>query len=302
MLGAAMGALQIPLPVAGRPGRRQYIRLGAQKIGEYNDPETWVKRLKDLGFRAADCPLKPGASLTEIRAYETAARRNDIVIAEVGAWSNPLSPDPPEAERAMVKCREALALADEIGARCCVNVSGSLNPEYWAGPHEDNLTPETFDRVVETTRKIIDEVRPGRTFFTLEMMPWSFPDSTRSYLDLLKAVDRQAFGVHLDPVNMITSPRVFFNNGAMIKDAFEKLGPHIKSCHAKDMVLREDIYTPHLSEVRPGLGKMDYRAYLSGLAALDDVPLIMEHLDSVEEYVKAAGHIRSVGKELGIEI
>ena len=94
-----------------------------------------------------------------------------------------------------------------------MNVSGSKNPEYWAGPHKDNLTAETFDQVVEITRKIIDAVKPTRTFFALEAMPWAFPDSTETYLQLLKAIDRKQFGVHLDPVNMITSPRDYYGNG-----------------------------------------------------------------------------------------
>jgi len=35
---------------------------------------------------------------------------------------------------------------------------------------------------------IIDAVNPRRTFFALEAMPWSFPDSTDTYLQLFKAV------------------------------------------------------------------------------------------------------------------
>ncbi len=48
-----------------------------------------------------------------------------IIIAEVGAWSNPMSTDPEEARAALAKCQTQLALAEEIGARCCVNISGS---------------------------------------------------------------------------------------------------------------------------------------------------------------------------------
>ena len=53
---------------------------------------------------------------------------------------------------------------------------------------------------VETTvREIIDAVRPTRAFYTLEPMPWAYPDSVDSYLRLIAAIDRRAFGVHLDP-------------------------------------------------------------------------------------------------------
>jgi sugar phosphate isomerase/epimerase len=227
---------------------------------------------------------------------------NDLIIAEVGAWSNPISQDQDEANAAIEKCIQGLVLADEINARCCVNISGSKNIKYWAGPHKDNLTTATFDQVVEVTRKIIDAVKPTRSFFALEAMPWSFPDSTDSYLKLLLAIDRKQFGVHLDPVNMIRSPREYYGNGVLIRDMFKGLGPYIKSCHAKDIILREDNYIPQLDELRAGLGNLDYATYLQELAKLDNVPLMMEHLKTAEEYKLAADHIRSVGQSVQITV
>jgi sugar phosphate isomerase/epimerase len=87
----------------------------------------------------------------------------------------------------------------------------------------------------------------------------------------------------------------------MIRDCFAKLGPHIRSCHSKDILLHDRL-TLHLDEVRPGLGGLDYHAYLGELAKLDpDTPLILEHLPAEEEYDAAASHIRSVAAELDLE-
>jgi sugar phosphate isomerase/epimerase len=278
------------------------VRLGGPLFEPYEDPLQWVEQLKRLGFRAAYCPVDPGEDDLVVSAYERAARENDIVIAEAGAWSNPLSTDPVQAAEAMATCMAGLDLADRIGANCCVNISGSRNETYWAGPHPDNLSPGIFDLVVENTRKIIDAVKPKRSFFALEAMPWAFPDSASTYLQLIDAVDRTHFGVHLDPVNMITSVRTYFSNGELIREMFARLGPWVKSCHAKDITLRQDNYIPQLDELRPGLGSLDYVVYLQELAKLPDIPLMMEHLDSAEEYQKAASHIRSVAKSIQIEI
>ncbi len=282
--------------------KRPYVRLGGPLFDPFTGPDTWVESLRKRGYRAGNCPLSPGADEKLIRDIEKTARENDVVIAEVGAWSNPISPDPQEAAKAIELCIAGLQLADQIGARCCVNISGSKNPKYWAGPHQDNMTKAVFDQVVETSRKIIDTVKPSRTSFALEAMPWSFPYSTQTYLDLFKAIDRKSFGVHLDPVNMITSPQDFYSNGKLIKEMFSVLGPHIKSCHAKDITLREDNYIPQLDEVRPGLGSLNYGVFLQELAKLDDVPLMMEHLETDAEYKLAADHIRSVGQSVQIEI
>jgi sugar phosphate isomerase/epimerase len=286
----------------GTQKENAYIRLGGPVFAPYKGPDTWIASLRERGYRAAYCPLEPGAGEEVIRELEQAARKADVVIAEVGAWSNPISPDPKEAAAATEKCIAGLELAELVGARCCVNISGSKNPEYWAGPHPDNMTEAVFEQVVEATRKIIDAVHPGRTCFALEAMPWSFPYSTATYLKLIKAIDRKAFGVHLDPVNMITSPQDYYNNGPLIREMFARLGPHVKSCHAKDITLREDNYIPQLNELRPGLGRLDYRIFLQELSRLRDVPLMMEHLQTEEEYQLAADHIRSVGRSMQIRI
>jgi len=276
------------------------IQLGGPVFDKYKDPDEWIAALQKLNYRAAYCPVQVGEGLDSIKAYKTAAQKADIVISEVGAWSNPIDPDDAKSKAAMEKCINSLALADEIGANCCVNISGSRNPEKWAGPHKDNLTPATFDLIVETTRKIIDSVKPKNTFYALETMPWAYPDSVESYEKLIKAIDRKQFGVHLDPVNLVVSPQVYYKNGEMIKEAISKLGPYIKSCHAKDILLLDDELTPHLPEVRAGLGNLNYTVYLTELNKLNSVPLMLEHLNSAEDYNEAANYIRSVGKQNNI--
>ncbi len=275
-------------------------RLGGPVDGPFDSPEMWIASLEARGYRAAYCPLKAGAPADEITSYAEAARRADIVIAEVGAWSNPLSKDEAERSKAIAYCQQQLALAETIGARCCVNIAGSRG-RFWAGPHPENLSDATFDLVVETTRAIIDAVQPTRTFYTLEMMPWSFPETVDSYLQLLRAIDRPSFGVHLDPVNLISSPQRYFDNAGLIRECFAKLGAWIKSCHAKDILLAENIYSVQFSEVLPGLGALDYTVFLAKLAQIDaDTPLMLEHLADDAEYAVAAAHIRAVAQRTQI--
>ncbi|WP_373523324.1 sugar phosphate isomerase/epimerase family protein [Aquiflexum sp.] len=274
------------------------LRLGGPVFEKYNSPDSWVKAVKKLGYRAAYCPVGLNATSAEIQAYEKAAKDADILISEVGAWSNPINPDPKMAKEAFEKCTSSLDLADKIGAKCCVNIAGSRDRENWSGPHLENFSDETFEMIVTTTRKIIDEVKPSRTFFTLEAMPWVFPESPDAYLRLIKAIDRKSFAVHLDPVNMMVSPAVFFRNGDLIKECFKKLGLNIKSCHAKDLILKQGTDMPHFDEVRPGLGQMDYRVFLAELRNFPDVPLMMEHLQTAEEYGAGAEYIWKVEQEI----
>jgi len=59
---------------------------------------------------------------------------------------------------------------------------------------------------------------------------------------------------------------------------------------------------PQLDELRAGLGNLDYAIYLQELAKLEDIPLMIEHLSTAEEYKLAADHIRNVGRSVGISI
>ena len=275
------------------------MRLGGPLFAACPDPQSWAAALRAQGYRAAYCPCDQGASDQEVAAYAAAARQADIVIAEVGAWSNPLSPDPAVRQAALAHCQARLELAERIGARCCVNIAGSRG-EQWDGHHPDNLIPETFDLVVESVRAIIDAVRPRRTCYTLETMPWMYPDSPESYQRLLAAIDRPGCGVHLDPVNLVCSPQRFYANTALIRECFARLGPLIRSCHAKDIALSPRL-TTHLDEVRPGLGGLDYHTYLQELKRCDpDLPLMLEHLATEEEYDLAAAHLRTVAEQVGL--
>ena len=277
------------------------MRLGGPIFANCPDPETWAQAVRQAGYRAAYCPLVPSADDNTVRTYAAAAAAADIVIGEVGAWSNPLSPDPATRKEALGKCIAGLALAERIGARCCVNIAGSRGTK-WDGPCPLDLAPDTFDLIVEMVRTIIDAVQPRRSFYTLETMPWMLPDSAASYLRLLKAIDRQAFAVHLDPVNLVNCPALAFDTAALLRECFATLGPHIRSCHAKDIRLDTKL-TVHLDEVRPGLGTLDYAVYLRELSRLDpDVPLLLEHLPNQAEFTLAADHIRALAAREGLRL
>src|SRR5829696_8464686 len=135
------------------------MRLGSPLPQTWDSAAGWVDAVRRHGFRAAYWPLGDDAGEDTVRAYADAAAAADIVIAEIGAWSNPLSPDASQRAAALELCQRRLELADRVGARCCVNIAGSRS-DFWMGPHPDNLTRETFDAIVHTVREIIDAVEP----------------------------------------------------------------------------------------------------------------------------------------------
>lgn len=285
-------AAALPLRAAGTK-----VRLGGPIFLRSNDPAELAREHRRLGYSAGYCPP---TTIDDAARVERAFAAENVVIAEVGAWKNMLDPDAAKRKQNLDYVIERCALADAVGARCCVDIAGSYNPEIWYGMHPKNLSKEFFDATVENCRRVIDAVKPKRTKFTIEMMPWSLPDGPDSYVELVRAVGRPAFGVHVDVCNVINDPRRFYDSGAVIRDCFAKLGRWIASCHAKDLQWIPE-YNVHFLEVVPGRGKVDYATYLTELAKLPtDAPLMLEHLKAPAEYDEGRAYIRKVGAQAGV--
>jgi sugar phosphate isomerase/epimerase len=285
---------------ASRHNPPQALRLGGPSYAKSEDPVELALAHRNLGYRAAYCPGVALNDTARIKALSDAFAKHDVVIAEVGRWVNLLDADAAKRKANLQTVTDGLALAEAIGAGCCVDIAGSFNPTSWFGPHPDNFTPKFFDAAVENARKIIDAVKPKRAKFCYEMMGWAMPHTPDNCLKLLRAVDRKAFAVHLDPCNLVNSPEQFYRNADLLNECFDKLGRWIVSCHAKDLTWDIEMNV-HFREVVPGTGSLDYATYLRRLAQLpQNPPLMIEHLKNAEEYAAAAKFITEAGSKEGL--
>lgn len=277
------------------------MRIGGGIQKAYQNPEEWLRLVKECGYSTVITPIDHEASKDEINAYTKICRDNNIIIGEVGIWRNPISPVKEEALANIEYSKRRLALADEIGANCCVNIVGARG-EVWDGGYEDNYSEDVYALIIDITREIIDAVNPKRTFFTLEPMPWMIPDSPDNYLKLLKDIDRKGFAVHLDFTNMINCPERFIKRDLFIEECFHKLGPYIKSVHAKD-VMMERTFPCVIRELMPGKGVVDFRKVVRLCEGLGkDTTVFVEHLHTHEEYIEAAGYVRKIAQAEGITV
>jgi sugar phosphate isomerase/epimerase len=281
------------------------MRLGGPVFYKGSDPEEFVLAHIKKGFKAAYCPREIQAGITEdIAKYRQALDKHDVVLAEVGIWNNPLSRDKDAAKKAFDYAVSRLTLAEELEARCCVNVVGTWYDGNWYGPCAENYSDDFFAYAVEVSRKIIDAVKPVRTKMTFELMPYVFLDSPAEYIRFLKALDRPSAGIHFDPANCISSPRLFYHNAAFFEEAFRIFNTNVCSMHLKDINLRTDPLSVMLDEVPIGEGKLDY---IKLLKLIDthlpkDIPVMLEHLPDETAYDKAAASARDFALKAGVTI
>ncbi len=280
------------------------MRLGAPVFVENPTPESYVEALVKKGYRAAISPSNLNeADTTTLAAYREAFAKHDITLAEVGAWCNPLSPVAAEAKKNTEYVIKRLAIAEEIGANCCVNILGTYSDESWFAPCAANFSEDFFAHSVDKAREIIDAVNPKHTKMTFELMATYFLDSPAEYLRFLKAVDRPAAGIHFDPINCINTPRKLYNSAEFFAESFARIGNQTASIHLKDIAYDKDFFTVVLKEVPLGEGDADIRALLRAIGKLPaDTPVILEHLPDEAAFDKAAALVRQICKEEGIAL
>ncbi len=267
--------------------------LGISSPLEHASPADWAARHKTLGLKTVVFPVSCIDGEDTVAAYKKAADEARLGIAEVGIWRNTLAADPAERRKWIDYAAGQLRMADDIGAACCVNVVGTPYGPRWDGGYRGNFSGELWNMAVKMIREVIDLAKPKRTKFCIESMPWMIPDSPETCLRLLEDVDRAEFGTHLDVVNMITSPRRYFFNDDFLRECFSVLKGTICSCHLKDIRLKEE-YTFQLEETSCGAGSLDLELYAQlANGENPDMPMIIEHLSSDEEYLASIAYVRN---------
>ncbi len=196
-----------------------------------------------------------------------------IVIAETGAYAlNILDTNPVLREQNFEKTCRRLERAERVGSLCCVGHGGTVSTGGWFAHNPENFSQASFDTTVSMVQRILDTVKPEHTTYVLETESRLLPDSPEIYRELVEAVDRPRFGVHLDPFNIISSPRRFYFSDDFIRQCFRLLAEYLVSCHSKDIKMVKDSQT-HFHETFTGDGEIDYRAYIAEIVKLEqDVP------------------------------
>lgn len=267
------------------------MRLGTSSPLKHATPEEWAENQVRLGCSAVVFPVSSNEREEKIIAYKEAAEKHGLMIAEVGVWRNALSLNPTERKANRDYCVEQLRLADFLNARCAVNVAGSLGP-VWEGGYKENFSKEAWKLTVEMVQDIIDRADVKNTYFTLEPMPWMIPMGPKEYVRLLDEVGRDRFAVHMDIINMINSADRYFHADEFIEECIDLLGDSIRSCHIKDVHLNRR-YTLRLEECGPGGGEFPLKKYVTRINSIDpEMPVILEHLEKDEDYIKYLGYLK----------
>jgi len=287
------------------------IRLAHNIKREGNEsPEEMIRRKRAEGFTAIKGARHPGGNkgepwhsmtMTERGEIVNACQKYDMVIYEVGGYTNLIPPDTGRREanlKALVHCME---VAESVNCRMVGTVAGSCDPGNLINVHPDNWTLKTWKVLVNSVKQVLRDTAGMKVSVGMESQVTSPIDCPLAHKRLMEDVGDERLVVNLDPVNMMTLER-YYHTTELIEECFDLFGETIFGCHAKDTFIWPDKQTVHVQEVCPGKGVMDYETYLARISRLEwPRALEPEHIAD-EEYPEAFAYIREVAGRVGVKI
>jgi len=257
-----------------------------------------------LGVTAAPIAAEEPQSEAELKAKRAAFSKAGILPVQTNGYCNLVSTDEKIRRANVVATRELLRRADIAGARAVVVGGGHRDPAVPAdvfSAHPDNWKPEAVELLAQSCREIVDGLDLQTTRLSIEtwvMTPLDSAKSVRRFLDL---VGHKSVGILFDPVNMMNLDR-HYRSGEFIAECFDTFGDDIVHVHAKDTKLIAAQFTYRMAEAPIGEGQLDFAELLRQMSRrADDLPLVVEHLNSFDEYAKAIAHIRGVAAAEGLK-
>lgn len=182
-------------------------------------------------------------------------KQQNVNIAVLGCYINPIHPDIEERRKHIEKFKEHIRFARDFGCSIIGTETGSLKvsglPDY------DNESEEVFEILIESLRELVKEAEKFGVIVAIEggkNETVTTPQRMRRVLDLIPSNNLQ---VIYDPSNYISVSNCH-NQDQIIKDAFELFGDRMVVFHAKDYVIEND----KVKIVPAGTGKLNYELIL----------------------------------------
>ncbi len=222
----------------------------AQRIGQY--PVSCVQLALPKSFPFIE--EKPGQISPGFGNYvRDAFAEQNISIAVLGCYINPIHPDPTERELALQRFEEHLQFARDFGCAIVGTETGSRNADCTY--HPDNHSQAAFDELVVSVKRLASVAERHGVFVGIEGVAHHHTINTYERMNaLLDAVDSPNVKVIYDPVNFFPLKECH-EQQRLMNEAFEAFGNHIVAIHCKDFVKEDGMKAGDLPS---GTGEMDH--------------------------------------------
>jgi len=182
------------------------------------------------------------------RIRETFYKRN-IQIAVLGCYINPIHPDPEERKKNIMKFKEHIRYASQLGSYIVATETGHVKPEE---------RETAFNILLGTVEELVYEAEKFGVFIGIEGGDMDTISSPEWMYRLLSHIKSNNLQVVFDPFNFIPKDD-YQKQDDVIKQSFELFGDKIVAVHAKDFMIENGKAVP-IHTI--GKGLMNYELLL----------------------------------------
>ncbi|MDQ6674527.1 MAG: sugar phosphate isomerase/epimerase [Chloroflexota bacterium] len=282
------------------------LRLGVAGGPVPSDPARvdgeLARRLAGLGVQVLTTHFQPGPSQVAAHAQRVRSvlAEQGIVIVQATGYNPQLThPDDKVLSLELDRLRAAFDTARLLGAEMIISGCGSRHPTHFYGPHPDNHTPETRDRLIGSLRRVVPWARDAGVILALECHVTTALDSPEHIREIVQSVDSPWVRANFDPVNLLGDFQKVWRNAEAMRHMWQTVGSgYAKSAHIKDVRADPELVV-HISEAAPGQGLLDFDAFFEVVARLgDNTAVIVEHLPA-EAALAAIAYVRQAAEQRG---
>lgn len=266
--------------------------------------EETARRIRALGFNAVQLDLSfkdmdlsiENINQKNCETIRDTFRRHDLPICAISGYTNLVHPDLDRRKQNVDMLKQIIRHAQYLGSPYVISETGTFDPDSDWVHHPANKTEEGY----ETCREVIADAaacaREHGAVFCTETYVNNVIGSIEETLRLFGDIDSAALGLLMDPTNYFEDHNID-DMDKVLNAIFDRLTPHIKIAHAKDVKRAESDRGVQLADIDageghalrgvglielppPGLGSLNYDLYLRRLAeGHPNIPIIIEHLD-----------------------
>lgn len=265
-------------------------------IGEDTDFDAAFWQARDAGFSRGQVTFQiHGLTGEEVRRAAVSARDAGFRVDAVGCYLNPLRMD--DASLTGVDSTDWRTLAENMsmlnGCERIVCWSGTFGKSLTA-PNLLNGEEATFNNLFITLSGLLEQVRGLPVQIILEPYTAHVLHDAASCARMARKFPEGRVKMVLDAPNLIAAAQ-FAQRDALAQEMIAALAPAIGLVHLKDLALDDQ---KRRVFPRAGEGALDYAGYLRGLVRhLPEVPVVIEHADTLDEMRAARTFIEGLLKE-----
>jgi sugar phosphate isomerase/epimerase len=264
--------------------------------------EPLARQMAALGLRVLTTHFQPSPEDVALHASRVRSVLADQGISIVQATGyNPQLTHPDDAVLAteLDRLRAAFDTARLLGSEMIISGCGSRHPSHFYGPHPDNHTPATRDRLIGSLHRVVPWARDAGVILALECHVTTALDTPEHIREVVQAVDSPWVRANFDPVNLLGNFQQVWQNAEAMRHMWQTLGAcYTNSAHIKDVVADEG-FVVHISEAAPGHGFLDLDAFFEVVSQLgEDTAVIVEHLPA-DQALAAIAYVKHAAEQRG---